>query len=688
MMTDDTNALLRDFSRSRSEEAFRTLVRQHSSVVYGTALRKLGGNRAAAQDVTQEVFTLLARKADRLGSVVLGGWLYRQTCRRAANHVRTETRRKQRESLAMENLSTSTAPDVDESLAGELDDALLALPEKDRDALILRFFEGKEFRSLGITLGLSEEAARKRVTRALERLAGNLRRKGIAVGGVSLGTAMQSLGATPVPVAVISVVSQTALKAAGASGSTLFLAWVKPAIAGVAVTSVAAGSTLALRTPDEGNPSVKVGHSPIPSRSQRSSRFAEKLPEDPTLEQIIAEIRRIRSSPGNLITQLRLKVTLGKIKVAQIPEFITLGNERLNQVERAEIYQPLLTLWWDQDPEAAITFILREKIDGKIKSGGSHYLVGELFRRWSGRDRLASEAWLKRNWDDETLRKKFGGGAFRNFLSMWITGELFSRGDVDGVFAFSSRLPTINDQAQALGNVVGMAPMHSRWTYAEENKELWQEFYRGLERFPDDHWRRELTRNFWKNLGEYHPDTALRIQQSFQPADPFAASLGLLTVKQLYGKPKQTLSGGTSMKPNPVEDRALREAATMETGLAQGMNRAEVLTTMGEVLWDGMEPEEYFAWVDTHRSELELDAFFADKARENGNDRLSLGGPQVEAIRWASRIADAELRRSLCRAAFRRMLVRGPEITKEYLESEGLPDDVAAELHQIAAEIP
>lgn len=687
MMTDNSKNLLRDYCRNRSDEAFLELVRQHSPVVYGTALRKLGGNRAAAQDVTQEVFTLLARKANRLESVVLGGWLYRQACRRAANHVRSETRRKNRESIAMETLPISPSP-VNEAMIEELDDALLALPAKDRDALILRFFEGKEFKSLGATLGLSEEAARKRVTRALDRLTGNLKRKGIAVGSVSLGTAMQGFGASPVPAAVISVVSETALKAATASASTPFFALIKPILAGVAVSSLAAGSALALRTPDDGKSAANASPPPISPRSQRVSRLAEKLPANPTLEQIIEEIRRIRSGPGNVLTELRLKVALEKIQISQIPEFVLLGNIKLNQVERQEIYQPLLTLWWDQDPDAAMTFVLREKIDSKIQQISSNYLVGELFRRWSGRDRQASEAWLIRNWDHETLAAKHGSGAFRNFLSMWITGDLFSHGDVDGVFAFSKRLPTIDDQAAALANVVGMAPGHSMWRYADKDKNLWQEFYRGLEQFPDEYWRRELIRNFWKNIGENHPDRALGIQESFHPADPFAASLGLLTVSQLYGAPKQGLSGGTSMKSNPVGDRPLREAATMKIGLAQGMSRTQVLTAMGEALSDSMEADEYFAWLDTYRNELELDAFFAKKAREKGADKLSIGGSQLEAIRWASRISDAELRRSLCSAAFRRMLVRGPEIAKQYLETSEVPEDLATEFHHIATDAP
>ena len=95
-MADNPTELLQHFNRDRSEAAFRELVRHHSPLVYATALRRLNGDRSAAQDVMQEVFTLLVRKAAALEATQLSAWLYRQTCRRATNHVRSESRRRQR----------------------------------------------------------------------------------------------------------------------------------------------------------------------------------------------------------------------------------------------------------------------------------------------------------------------------------------------------------------------------------------------------------------------------------------------------------------------------------------------------------------------------------------------------------------------------------------------------------------
>ncbi len=352
MMPSETPSALGEFVASRSESAFRELVRSHSPMVFATALRRLGGDRAAAEDVAQEVFTLLARKSHRLGAVVLAGWLHRQTCRRAANYVRSESRRKSREfaAAAMHPAPPAVPPDA-RLIARDLDDALLALPAADRDALVLRYFEGHDYRSVGRVLGLGEDAARKRVQRAVEKLGNTLRRKGIAAGTVPLGTILDGFGAPPVPVEMISRLAVTALKAGAAPSALTGL--LKPALAGILATSLVSGTALTLRQPDF--PAVSaVSKRPAP----RDARSPNTLPESPSLDRIITEIRRIRSSPQTVLTALRLKVVLAKIQISQTTEFILLSKGILNAAERREIYQPLLERWWDGNPDAALTFML------------------------------------------------------------------------------------------------------------------------------------------------------------------------------------------------------------------------------------------------------------------------------------------------------------------------------------------
>lgn len=351
MMPPDTQPTLREFVASRSDAAFRELVRDHSPMVFATALRKLGGDRAAAQDVAQEVFTLLARKAHRLGSVVLAGWLYRQTCRRAANHVRTETRRRSRETAAATmNPTIPAAPPDAHLLARELDDALLTLPATDRDALVLRYFEGLGHRAVGEALGLGEEAARKRVQRAVEKLGTTLKRKGITAGVVSLGTALDGFGAPAVSAEMVSRLTTTALTTSVAPAALTTL--LKPALAGVLATSLISGSVLVLRRPAE--PSPPVASNRILPRDARTAQRSDSLPEKFTLEQIITEIKQGTSGPSNSLSAMRLRAILGKIAFVDAEAFFKLAASRLEPSEKAATYEVLLEGWMKQDPAAVM----------------------------------------------------------------------------------------------------------------------------------------------------------------------------------------------------------------------------------------------------------------------------------------------------------------------------------------------
>jgi RNA polymerase sigma factor (sigma-70 family) len=160
--------LLREFVEGESERAFRQLVDQHLPLVIGTA-RRATGNDALAEEIAQAVFILLAQKASRLSSkTILSGWLYRTTRFVAARSLQSEARRRRREQeAAIMQTDTETDP-AWTSLVPHLDDALGRLSEPDRTALLLRFFEEQSNREIGVAMGVSEDAAKKRVARALE----------------------------------------------------------------------------------------------------------------------------------------------------------------------------------------------------------------------------------------------------------------------------------------------------------------------------------------------------------------------------------------------------------------------------------------------------------------------------------------------------------------------------------------
>lgn len=203
MNTDEQ--LLRAFAGTQNQAAFAELVRRHAGAVYGSALRQTG-SPDLAEEATQAVFILLARKAATLKpGVVLSGWLFRAAGFAANDLMKAERRRRHRETLAhaMNSQETTATPAEADSLwervSPVLDACLHKLAEADRHALLLRFFENKSLAEVGRALGVAEDAARKRVSRALERLHALLVRQGAAMAPDELSPLLQGRVAAAMP---------------------------------------------------------------------------------------------------------------------------------------------------------------------------------------------------------------------------------------------------------------------------------------------------------------------------------------------------------------------------------------------------------------------------------------------------------------------------------------------------------
>src|SRR3954469_6880566 len=163
----DDATLLRRFAYERSDEAFSELVRRHIDFVFSVALREVRGDFTRAQDVSQEVFVALARKASLLHErTTLAGWLHISVRRAAAELMRKEQRRQQREEHAAPMLEQSQplAPDEHwELIKPALNEVVNDLGDVDREAILLRFYQQCSLREVGDVLRLSEDAAQKRV---------------------------------------------------------------------------------------------------------------------------------------------------------------------------------------------------------------------------------------------------------------------------------------------------------------------------------------------------------------------------------------------------------------------------------------------------------------------------------------------------------------------------------------------
>jgi RNA polymerase sigma factor (sigma-70 family) len=221
-MTDDAE-LLRRFAEENSDEAFRELVRNRIDFVYNAALRQVGGDAHLAQDVAQTVFLDLARKGRVLAQrPSIAGWLYTSTRFAAANALRTRSRRHHREQEAhtmQQILSAHSAAAIDwHELRPVLDDAMYELGEKDREAILLRFFENRPLAEVGAKLGLAENSARMRVDRALEKLRERLARRGITSTAAALGAAIATQPVNAAPAGLASTVAGVSLAGAAVAG--------------------------------------------------------------------------------------------------------------------------------------------------------------------------------------------------------------------------------------------------------------------------------------------------------------------------------------------------------------------------------------------------------------------------------------------------------------------------------------
>ncbi|HTY88277.1 MAG TPA: sigma-70 family RNA polymerase sigma factor [Candidatus Acidoferrum sp.] len=227
-MTSDLD-LLGQFSRDHSQDAFTALVNRHLNLVYSAALRQVRSSQLA-EEIAQSVFVDLARQAGKLdkatgGSPVLTAWLYTVTRRTAIDVVRRESRRRLREQIAVETTNMNATSSDWQQIEPLLDDAMAALDDTDRSAVLLRYFENKSLREVGEALGTSDDAAQKRVSRAVERLREFFTKRGVAVAASGLAVLVAANAVQAAPAGLAATISAAAVLAGTAvSTSTVITA--------------------------------------------------------------------------------------------------------------------------------------------------------------------------------------------------------------------------------------------------------------------------------------------------------------------------------------------------------------------------------------------------------------------------------------------------------------------------------
>ncbi len=231
-MTTSDLELLQQFARDRSEDAFATLVKRHVDLVYSAAVRQVCSSQLA-EDVSQSVFLDLSRNAEKLKpDTILTAWLYRVTRRTAIDVVRSESRRQLREQIAVELADMNSSDAHWDTIAPLLDEAMETLDEEERSSILLRYFENKSLREVGKTLGTSDDAAQKRVSRAVDQLREFFSKRGLTVCASGLAVVISANAVQAAPIGFALTISSAF------GGTTLASATTATAIKTIAMTTL------------------------------------------------------------------------------------------------------------------------------------------------------------------------------------------------------------------------------------------------------------------------------------------------------------------------------------------------------------------------------------------------------------------------------------------------------------------
>lgn len=320
-MTGNDLDLLRQFVRAGSQDAFAELVRRHVNLVYSAAVRQVRSPQLA-EEIAQSVFGDLARQAARLRpDTILTAWLHAVTRRTAVDVIRQESRRQLREKIAVELNAMQATDTAWTQIEPLLDEAVTALDDVDRAAVLLRYFENRSLREVGERLGVSDDAAQKRVSRAVEKLREFFAKRKVTVGAGGLMALLAANAVQSAPAGLTAVISATAggVLAAAVPGTvaltktiamttlqkfTITIALAATLGVGLYEADQAAAARTALRQFQGGASSVAGPGESWPSDyAGVTNRLAQTL----------AEIERLKASPQGL-ELLKLRGDVGQLQ--------------------------------------------------------------------------------------------------------------------------------------------------------------------------------------------------------------------------------------------------------------------------------------------------------------------------------------------------------------------------------------
>lgn len=460
-MIDDIK-LLRRYATEGDQNAFSEVVRRNLPFVYSAALRRLGRDAHHAQDVAQVVFCALARNAKRIARYpALGGWLYTATRNAVIDAIRAEKRRRTREEEACHMQQMEAEPDAPadwSQLRPVLDLAMDRLGAPDREAVLLRFFQGRSFAEIGTAVGLSEDAARKRVDRALARLRDLLQRHGIASTATALGALLANQAVSAAPATLLADVTRAAL-ATGTTTTTgvftfLTMTKLQAGVAAAVIAGSVGGLIVQQRTIASLRAEVAAAEARFIGSAGANTRAGKPIGAATTQQSRLRDVVTAGADPatqpparGELLAETNAALRHGKVPeryfaMVSVLRKLSPGNWR--EVEQAfederkrtglghpEVYEIFVRRAGEVAGRDVVSAFLRRGWAGDAREA----MIG-----WASQDPVQALRWLGRDVDPETRRSLMGSV---------IRGLALSEPDL--------AIKTLEDQ-----------PVMERYRYAEE----------------------------------------------------------------------------------------------------------------------------------------------------------------------------------------------------------------------------
>lgn len=404
--------LLARYSQCGDERAFTALVQRHVDLVYSVAKRMVRSPQLA-EEVAQSVFLDLAKNATHMKpNTILAAWLYRVTHRRAVDLVRRESRRERREQVAFELAQGETAADSSKELL--LDDAMQRLAETDRAVIVLRFFQGKSLQEVGADLGISDDAAQKRVSRAVEQLRAFFLQRGFAATSAAgvlalLGSSTAKAAPAGLAAAISASVSTTLTVGAASATSMSFIKGITMTLtqkimitaAVIAVAGIGLYETQQSRQAQRvaGAGELVVSQTGNPPRSSSSSirnnrTSSSSNRSSTTAGDFRSQLESILRGTDPLQRNRELISLTDKLSPSQLKEALDYFHELCLGMDRNHERDILRVAWGKADPVAALESGPRD-LDGLASRA--------IFSAWVARDPDAAIAWAQAKFTGKKL---------------------------------------------------------------------------------------------------------------------------------------------------------------------------------------------------------------------------------------------------------------------------------------------